>query len=65
MENKQKIILNPNVVIVNAIRNRLKITNGYCPCIPETEWNEDYKCPCKKFRTEQKCCCKLYIEQKE
>lgn len=57
------MILNPNEKIVNAIQNRLKVTQGQCPCVTETEWNEDTICPCKKFREENHCCCGLYIKE--
>ena len=60
-----KMISNPNDKIVEAIRGRLKATNGQCPCLPETKWNEDIKCPCKKFREENVCCCNLYVVQEE
>lgn len=57
----KKMILNPNEKAVAAIRKRLEITGGYCPCI--SEQNEDTICPCKKFREEQECCCTLYVEE--
>jgi ferredoxin-thioredoxin reductase catalytic subunit len=60
-----KIKLNPDETLVNAIRNRLKVTGGMCPCIQEDLWNEDYRCPCKKFREEKDCCCNLYIKSEE
>ena len=56
-----KIILNPDKDIVNAIKNRLIITHGHCPCVIETEWNEDTVCPCKVFRNKKECHCGLYI----
>lgn len=55
-----KMILNPNEKIVTAIRKRLIITEGYCPCLAER--SEDTVCPCKAFRVEQHCCCSLYVE---
>jgi ferredoxin-thioredoxin reductase catalytic subunit len=58
-----KITLNIDKKIVDSIKNRLKITGNQCPCIPENEWNEDTKCPCKKLREEQECCCGLYIKE--
>ncbi len=58
-------ILNPNAKIVEAIQKRLTITNNYCPCLPETEWNQDTLCPCLKFREHEECCCNLYIKSKE
>ena len=56
------MILNPNEKIVNAIKKRLEITNGQCPCISEDEWTEDTLCPCKVFRENQYCCCCLYVK---
>jgi ferredoxin-thioredoxin reductase catalytic subunit len=60
-----KMILNPNEKVVNAIKKRLIITNGQCPCLPEIEWNNDTRCPCKKMREEDKCCCQLFIKLEE
>ena len=54
--NKQ---LNPNTKVVEAIRKRLVVTKGYCPCVPEQ--SEDTICPCKKFRETGHCCCQLYV----
>lgn len=65
--NNLKIVLNENEEIVKAIRNRLKVTNNQCPCLPETEWNENTKCPCKQFREQDTigpCHCNLYIKIK-
>lgn len=56
---KHNMQLNPNEKVVEAIRKRLVVTGGYCPCI--TEQNEDTICPCKKMREEGKCCCTLYV----
>lgn len=53
--------LNTNQKIVNAIRKRLVITEGYCPCDQGETPKEDTKCPCKKYREEHYCCCQLYI----
>lgn len=59
------IKLNPDQKIVDVIKSRLEVTDGMCPCISQDLWNEDYKCPCKKFREEQKCCCNLYVNINE
>lgn len=54
--------LNPDTKTVEAIQKRLKeVTDGHCPCVPETLWDEDVKCPCKKYRKEKVCCCGLFI----
>ena len=55
------MILNPKTNVVEAIRKRLVITEGYCPCLAER--TEDTICPCKAFREEQHCCCSLYVEE--
>lgn len=57
-----KTTLNPNQAIVTAIQNRLVITGNFCPCVSSDLWNEDYQCPCKKFREAQECCCHLYVK---
>lgn len=44
--------LNPNQLIVDKINKRLEITDGFCPCVPDSINNDDYKCPCKKSREE-------------
>ena len=54
---------NPNTVIVNSIRGLMEKNGGYCPC--QAEKSEDTKCPCKKFREGQGCCCNLYVEDIE
>lgn len=60
-KNGKCLILNPNENVVNAIRNRLKIRDGYCPC--RVEETKDTLCPCKEMRDEGHCCCKLYVEE--
>lgn len=57
------IKLNPNDELVQAIKFRLGVTGGFCPCHPEEIGNDDWKCPCKKFREDRVCCCELYIEE--
>ena len=56
------IKLNPDKSVVDAIRNRLKVTEGQCPCVAQYLWTEDTKCPCKAFREDKYCCCNLYVE---
>lgn len=56
---KHNLILNPNRKVVEAIRTRLVVTKGYCPCVPEQ--NDDTICPCRKMREDGKCCCHLYV----
>ena len=57
------IKLNPNKLIVEEIRKKIKDNNGYCCCMFVK--NEDTKCPCKNFREEQECVCNLYVNIKE
>lgn len=53
--------LNPDEKIVQAIRKRLKVTEGQCPCIPQPQWSEDTICPCKDMRENKECHCGLYV----
>jgi ferredoxin-thioredoxin reductase catalytic subunit len=62
-----RIKLNPNKEIVNKIRDKLKETNGYCPCVNPKFWSKDTKCMCKNFIEdidEGECHCGLYIKEK-
>lgn len=59
---KKGWILNPNVKIVNAITKRLELTDGECPCSNPGLTREDRLCPCKEYRENDHCCCKLYIK---
>ena len=69
--NNQKIIkvkklmikLNPDKEVVNSIREKLKETGGYCPCVIETFWDEDTKCPCRNLKEKEECCCGLYVKK--
>lgn len=56
-------IVNPNDKTVNAIIKGFELTGGYCPCVFESIGNEDYKCPCLKYRTQGEYCCKLYVHK--
>lgn len=56
---------NPDKVKVKEIREALKLSGGYCPCV--IEQNADTKCMCKEFRDQLKdesfyglCHCGLY-----
>jgi len=62
---KTKITLNTNTKLVEAIQNRLRLNNGYCPCALIK--NDDTKCMCKEFREsieEGPCHCGLYIKER-
>ena len=43
-----KIKLNPDKEMVKTVREGLKRTGGYCPCMLER--SPDTKCMCKAFR---------------
>lgn len=55
--------LNGNEKIVAAIKRRLDVTDGYCPCVADSIGNEDYKCPCLKARKDNECCCRLFEKE--
>lgn len=55
--------LNPNEKIVNAIKKRLELNNGYCPCDQGETPKEDTQCPCKKYVETHYCCCTLYTKK--
>ncbi len=64
-----KISLNENKEVVNAVKEGLKRTGGYCPC--RTERTEEFKCMCKEFKDqiadpnyEGYCHCMLYYKSK-
>ena len=56
-------MLNPNEKVVNAIKKRLEVTGGYCPCNQGDTPKEDTKCPCKKYVNKHECCCTLYVKK--
>ncbi|MCI7334615.1 MAG: ferredoxin thioredoxin reductase catalytic beta chain [Oscillospiraceae bacterium] len=64
-----KIRLNENADVVKVVKEGLKKTGGYCPCMREQ--NDDTKCMCKDFREKVKdpdfegyCHCMLYYKEK-
>ena len=65
-----KITLNPDKEVVQAVKEGLKRTGGYCPC--RLERTEDNKCMCREFREQIQdpnfegfCHCMLYYKEKE
>lgn len=58
----KKMIRNPNETALKTILEAIKDCNGFCPCV--LQQTKDTKCPCKKFREKQECCCGLYVEEK-
>lgn len=64
-----KISENPDKEIVNAVKEGLKKSGGYCPC--RLERIPDNKCMCKEFRQqiadpdfEGFCHCMLFYKHK-
>lgn len=58
-----KIQVSSDLETVRVIREGLKATGGYCPCLVER--SEDTKCLCKAFReqvTPGLCHCGLYVK---
>ena len=45
---KAKISLNPDAGVVEAVREGLEQTGGYCPC--RRERSEANRCMCQEFR---------------
>ena len=65
-----KITLNPNPDVVKTVKEGLKRTGGYCPCVLER--SEVTKCMCKQFKEqindpnfEGYCHCMLYYKSKD
>jgi len=54
-----EMILNPDKAFVMLMKQGIKDNDGYCPC--KIQMNKDTICPCKEFREENKCECKLYV----
>lgn len=64
-----KVRLNEDAAVVAAVREGLRRTGGYCPCVRER--SEDTKCMCREFREQIKdpnfegyCHCMLYYKEK-
>ena len=55
-------ILHSNDKVVNSILKRVEANDGECPCDNPGETREDRLCPCKEYRENNHCCCKLYIQ---
>ena len=65
-----KVRFNENHEVVDAVKEGLERTGGYCPC--RIERTEDNKCMCKEFRDQIKdpnfegyCHCMLYYKSLE
>ncbi len=64
-----KIRLKQHAEVVATVKEGLKRTGGYCPCVREQ--SEDTKCMCREFREQIKdpefegyCHCMLYYKEK-
>ena len=59
------IKLNPDKEFVKDFKEKLKESQGYCPC--RLIKNEDTKCMCKEFREQTTgwCHCELYYKEEE
>lgn len=64
-----KVRLNENTEVVETVKEGLKRTGGYCPCLLER--SEDTKCMCKDFRDKVRdpnfegyCHCRLYYKER-
>ena len=64
-----KVRYNENAEIVRTVKEGLKRTGGYCPCVLRR--TEDTKCMCTEFREQIKdpdfegyCHCQLYYKSK-
>lgn len=59
MNEKKKMMLNPDAAHVKYVRKALKDNGGYCPC--QVNKTPDTKCPCKDMREGRGCDCGLYV----
>ena len=50
--------INKNRKIVDAIRRRLKVTKGHCPC--RATQTDDTICPCVEMINTKHCHCQLF-----
>ena len=67
MDSKAKFIYVDDMQHVEKIKKaiekkREKYGDGYCPCVSPLAHNEDTVCPCKEYRENGYCCCKMYKE---
>lgn len=54
------VVPNRNEELLERIKNRCELNNGYCPCHKDTD--EDHICPCKDLRESGRCCCNMYVQ---
>ena len=62
-----KVMVNSDQELVQEIKDKLKETNGHCPCVLPTMWSDDTICMCKNFKDQIRdgipgeCHCGLYV----
>lgn len=59
----KKLILNPDAQYVDNLKKCIKENGGYCVCMLIKDDNT--YCPCKQKRENNRCICRLYIEENE
>jgi ferredoxin-thioredoxin reductase catalytic subunit len=57
-----KMKINSDEKIVEEVLDGLERTGGFCPCVPQANYNEATICPCKEMREGHKCRCGLYVK---
>ena len=55
-------MLNPNEKTRNSIIKAIERCDGECPCSNPGKTLEDRLCPCKDYRENNICHCKLYVK---
>ena len=56
-----RMIMNPNIDLVQKIISRINKCGGRCPCQPIDD-DKDTRCPCPDFY-KGNCHCKLFIPE--
>lgn len=56
--------INPNERVVKSLTMMIDNNEGECCCYNKGLTKEDRMCPCKAYREEDLCCCKLYVKKK-
>lgn len=60
---KYGMIVNSDTERVEVVLGKLKVTQGYCPCMPAR--NDATMCPCLFMRKHKACRCGLYVRDKD
>lgn len=53
--------LNPKEKVREKIIERIKLNDGYCPCVAQLD--SSTKCPCVTYLESHNCHCNLYIKK--